>query len=89
MKFTSKEMLLNAIRQDIIGEFMAINQYSEHLEATDDPVAKEIWTGIRNEERVHVGELLTLLGYINPEEIKYFAEGEKEAQKIISEKTKS
>ncbi len=84
MKFENKLELIQAIRKDIIGEFEAIIQYSNHINATDEPLAKAVWTQIRNEERVHVGELLTLLTYYEPSEIETLAAGEKEVKEIMA-----
>lgn len=83
MKFENKQQLIAAIRKDIIGELEAINQYGAHLNATDEPLAKAVWTQIRNEERVHVGELLTMLTYYEPSEIETLAAGEKEVKEIM------
>ncbi len=81
-KFT-KEELIQAVRQDIIGELEAINQYDYHQMSTDNIVAKKILSTIRDEEKVHVGELFTLLRYLDPTEADFFLEGESEAKKII------
>jgi len=83
LKFENKQQLIAAIRKDIIGELEAIIQYTAHLNATDEPLAKAVWTQIRDEERVHVGELLTLLTYYEPSEIETLAAGEKEVKEIM------
>ncbi len=83
MKFENKAELIAAIRRDIIGELDAINQYDAHLNATDDAVARAVWTDIRDEERVHVGELLTLLTYLEPSEVETLSQGEREVKEII------
>ena len=75
-RIMNKQELAQAIRADIIGEFDAIMQYEQHIMETDNEVAKTVWTDIRNEEMVHVGELLTLLAYIDPSEEIYFAQGQ-------------
>ncbi|MBR7090927.1 MAG: ubiquinone biosynthesis protein COQ7 [Clostridia bacterium] len=78
-----KSELLDAIRKDIMGELDAIIHYDRHIRSTDDKMAKAVWTDIRDEERVHVGELFTLLATLSPDEAKYFAEGEKEVREIL------
>lgn len=75
--------LVDAVRRDIMGEMEAIIQYDEHIRMTDNELAKRVWTDIRNEERVHVGELLTLLIKLSPDETKFLAEGEKEVNQLI------
>ncbi len=83
-KFTKAE-LISAVRQDIIGELDAINQYSSHIERTDNELARRVWTSIKNEERVHVGELLTLLNYLSPDEVDRLKEGQDEVEAILRE----
>lgn len=81
----NKSELMDAIRQDIRGELEAIIQYDTHIRHTDNKLAKEVWTHIRDEERVHVGELFTLLATLCPEEAKLFAKGEREVKEMIKE----
>lgn len=59
------EIVQNA-RRDLIGEIDAIIQYDDHLHRTTNEAAKATWENIRNEEIVHVGELLALLNYLAP-----------------------
>lgn len=73
---------MNAIRKDIIGEIDAVIQYGNHYNATDDPLARAVWKDIRDEERVHVGELMTLLAYFEPGELEFLAQGESEVKEI-------
>lgn len=77
--------LVTAVRRDIIGELDAINQYNAHIATTDNELAKRVWTDIRNEERVHVGELLTLLEHLSPDEASKLKEGRAEVQEIMRE----
>ncbi len=79
----TKEELIQAIRLDIAGELEAIYLYDAHVQATDDPVAKAVIADIRDEEKVHVGELMTLLRYLSPEEAERFAEGEREVKELL------
>lgn len=81
----SKEELIQAIRLDIAGELEAIYVYDSHVLATDDPVAKKVIADIRDEEKAHVGELMTLLRYLDPEEAEHFAHGEGEVKEILEE----
>ena len=64
-KITNVE-LMQALRLDIAGELEAIFLYDAHYHATDDPAAKAILADIRDEEKVHVGELITLMRYLDP-----------------------
>ena len=71
------ETLQNA-RRDLIGELDAIIQYDDHLHNTNIEVAKATWENIRNEELMHVGELLGLLFYLAPYQKQYVEQGLKE-----------
>lgn len=84
-KFYNKSQLKSAIRTDIIGELEAINQYNMHIGATDNQLARAVWTDIMNEERVHIGELLTLLKAIDPTELQKLKEGQQEVEKIMQD----
>lgn len=68
------ETLQNA-RRDLIGEIDAIIQYDDHLHKANIDAAKETWIDIRNEELVHVGELLGLLCYLAPYQKQYIERG--------------
>ncbi|CRZ33846.1 ubiquinone biosynthesis protein COQ7 [Herbinix hemicellulosilytica] len=81
----SKEELIQAIRLDIAGELEAIFIYDAHVQATDDPVAKKVLADIRDEEKAHVGELMTLLRHLDPEEAEHFAEGEQEVREMLEQ----
>lgn len=81
----SKEELIQAIRLDIAGEIEAIYVYDAHVQATDDPVAKKIIADIRDEEKAHVGELMSLLRILDPDEARHFEEGQREVQELIQE----
>jgi len=52
---------LNNLREDLIGEFDAINQYQEHIDETDNEEMKKVMTHIMNDEKEHVAELTKLL----------------------------
>lgn len=77
-----KEELIQAIRVDIAGELEAIFGYDAHAMATDDPFAKKVLIDIRDEEKVHVGELMTLLKTLDPSEAEFFKAGVKEVQEL-------
>ncbi|HOK42172.1 MAG TPA: demethoxyubiquinone hydroxylase family protein [Thermoclostridium caenicola] len=81
----SKEELIQAIRLDIAGELEAIFLYDAHVQATDDEVAKKIIADIRDEEKAHVGELMTLLRLLDPKEAELFLSGEEEVREMLTE----
>ena len=49
------------VREDLIGELQAINQYQEHIDATTDEKIKEVLSHIISDEKEHVAELTKLL----------------------------
>ncbi len=81
----TKEELIQAVRLDIAGELEAIYLYDAHVRATDNEVAKKIIADIRDEEKAHVGELMTLLKLLDPVEAELFASGEAEGHEMLSE----
>jgi rubrerythrin len=79
----NNEELIQAIRLDIAGELEAIFRYDAHFLATEDPAARKILADIRDEEKAHVGELMTLLKILDPREAEHFAAGEAEVQELL------
>lgn len=77
--------LIQAIRLDIAGELEAIYTYDAHVQATDDPRAKKVIASIRDEEKAHIGELMTLLRMLDPEEARHFEEGQEEVRDLLAE----
>lgn len=76
---------IQKVRKDLIGEIDAIIQYGQHISESDNSTAKRIWRSIQTEEMVHVGELLALLGYLDPVQKEYVEQGYKEFNEIIGE----
>lgn len=81
----SKEELIQAIRLDIAGELEAIYVYDAHVQATDIEIAKKVIADIRDEEKAHIGELMTLLRTLDPMEAEHFASGESEVKEMLEE----
>jgi rubrerythrin len=80
-KLTTEE-LIRSVRFAISAEYEAIQVYNQMAEATDDDLAKKVLIDIANEERVHAGELLTLLFQLDPDEEKFYTGGEEEVKKL-------
>ena len=76
------DALQNA-RKDLIGELDAVIQYDDHIHKTNNEAAKATWVDIRNEELVHVGELLGLILYLAPYQKKLIEDGLKEFDEHI------
>ena len=80
----TREELIQAVRLDIANELEAIYVYDAHVQATDDLMAQKVISDIRDEEKVHVGELLTLLQALDPAEKGYLADGKSEVDELIA-----
>ncbi|MGE5581524.1 MAG: demethoxyubiquinone hydroxylase family protein [Bacillota bacterium] len=78
-----KEELVQALRADIAGELEAIIGYDAHVMACGDQRVKTVLSSIRDEEREHVGELLSLLKMLDPQETKYLDQGAKEVDQLL------
>jgi len=72
--------LTRAIRDAIIAENDAIKQYETVVDSTDNAAAKRILQDIANEEKVHVGELQTLLVSLLDDEQGWLDEGADEVE---------
>ena len=81
----TKTELLQAIRVDIASELEAIYLYDAHSHATDDPLAKKVLADIRDEEVEHVGELFTLMRYLDPSVADLMLEGEGEVKAMMAD----
>ena len=84
-KKITKDELIQAIRIDIAGELEAIYLYDAHVQATDDELAKRVLADIRDEEKAHVGELLTLLKHLDSNLAEKLTSGESEVTEIINQ----
>jgi rubrerythrin len=57
---------LEMLREDLIGELQAINQYQEHIESLEDEEAVTTLEHIIEEEKEHAAELLRLIHTLDP-----------------------
>lgn len=81
----SNAELMQALRLDIAGELEAVYLYESHYLATDDPAAKKVLADIRDEEKAHMGELITLMRYLDPKETELFLDGEGEVNEMLED----
>ena len=56
-----REIDLEMLREDLIGELQAINQYQEHIEILEDADAISVLEHIRDDEKEHVAELVKMI----------------------------
>ena len=72
--------LTRALRDAIIAEEGAINQYETIADSTDNEKVKEVLNDIAGEEKVHVGELQALLKTLLPDEQGFLDDGADEVK---------
>ncbi|MEZ0344945.1 MAG: ferritin family protein [Infirmifilum sp.] len=84
-RFTRDE-LAEAIRLAVIAELDAINLYVQLASASDDPLVRKVFLDVAKEEKTHVGEFLTLLKKLDPEQVKELEAGAREVEEIAGEK---
>jgi uncharacterized protein len=56
-----REIDLEMLREDLVGELNAINQYQDHIESLDNQDAIRVLEHIRDDEKEHVAELTKLI----------------------------
>ena len=82
----SHEELIQALRVDIAGELEAIMGYDAHVKAAEDERVRKVLGSIRDEEKQHVGELITLLKILDPQEAEYLEKGSNEVSELLGTK---
>jgi len=65
---------LEMLREDLIGELQAINQYQGHIESLESEEAVTTLEHIIGEEKEHVAELLRLIRNLDPVQAEKFKE---------------
>jgi rubrerythrin len=83
----TKEELIRAIRFMVAAEYEAVEMYGKVADASPDPKIKEAIESVIKEERVHAGEFLKMISYLDPEEEKLYQEGAKETENALKNKT--
>ena len=63
---------LAMLRDDLIGELQAINQYHEHILDLENEEAVNTLQHIVEEEKEHVAELLRLIQNLDPDQAEKF-----------------
>ena len=63
---------LEMLREDLIGELEAINQYQEHIDSLETEEAITTLEHIIEEEKEHVAELLRLIQDLDPVQAEKF-----------------
>ena len=63
---------LEMLREDLIGELQAINQYQQHILSLENEEPVAILEHIIEEEKEHVAELLALIQDLDPVQAEKF-----------------
>src|SRR4030042_3361346 len=67
-----REMDLELLREDLIGELQAINQYQDHIDSLEDEEAIHVLEHIRDDEKEHVAELIKLIRQLDEVQAEKF-----------------
>ena len=66
------EVDLEMLREDLMAELQAVNQYQEHIETLEDEDAISVLEHIRDDEKEHVAELVKLIQRLDPVQAEKF-----------------
>jgi len=66
------ELDLEMLREDLIGELQAINQYQDHIDTIGDEEVMEVLEHIRDDEKEHVAELTKLIQKLDATQAEKF-----------------
>jgi len=64
--------ILKLLREDLVGELVAINQYQEHIDDINDDEVKKVMSHIMDDEKEHVAELIKIIRKLDPTEEEKF-----------------
>jgi len=63
---------LEMLREDLMAELQAINQYQEHIDTLEDEEAIRVLEHIRDDEKEHVAELVKVIRMLDPVQAEKF-----------------
>ena len=67
-----REIDLEMLRDDLVDELRAINQYQDHVDSVDSEEARRVLEHIRDDEKEHVAELVKLIQKLDPTQAEKF-----------------
>ena len=70
-----REIDLEMLREDLMGELQAINQYQEHIEILENEDAISVLEHIRDDEKEHVAELVKMIQKLDPVQAEKLKKG--------------
>lgn len=71
-----RELDLEMLRDDLVGELQAINQYQDHIDSLENEEARHVLEHIRDDEKEHVAELTKLIQKLDPTQAEKFKKEE-------------
>jgi rubrerythrin len=71
-----RELDLEMLRDDLVGELQAINQYQDHIDSLENEEARRVLEHIRDDEKEHVAELTKLIQKLDPTQAEKFKKKE-------------
>ena len=71
-----REIDLEMLREDLIGELQAINQYQDHIDSLENDEARQLLEHIRDDEKEHVAELTRLIRMLDLTQAQKFEKEE-------------
>jgi rubrerythrin len=72
--FEYEEDLMNALKLDLMAEMDAVFLYDTHIQSTNDERVIKVLSTIRDEEKVHIGELTNLIYFLLADDDELFDE---------------
>ncbi len=67
-----REIDLEMLREDLVGELQAINQYQDHIDSLENEEAIRVLEHIRDDEKEHVAELTKLIQQLDATQAEKF-----------------
>jgi len=71
-----REIDLEMLRDDLVDELRAINQYQDHVDSVDSEEVRRVLEHIRDDEKEHVAELVKLIQKLDPTQAEKFKKEE-------------
>ena len=72
IELEEREIDLEMLRDDLVDELRAINQYQDHVDSVASEEARRVLEHIRDDEKEHVAELVRLIQKLDPTQAEKF-----------------
>jgi len=77
------EETVQALRVGAISELDAINLYQAHLNTIADPEARKLLEHVRDQEKEHLAEFISLIGRMDPDQADYLTSLQESGQTVL------